>query len=520
MSLHHVAQHLASQGRHGDSMLVHMTPHEVSGLQTLLQNHGRTLTINPHTGLPEAWFGSDLGGALWDAGHDAFSSIGGAVQDITSSPIGSLLVGAALMAAGVPPQLAGLATGGASLASGNSFKQSVMSGLSAYGGASMAEGMGVGEAAAGAGGTGEAAATLPGGTPAPAPAPVIQPTPVMQPAPVVQPVVASPLEATVAGNADKAALLGNSGYGAGMTGAETSAFDAGMQAASGAAPSSATPSMWDKLASYGDKATSAMSAHPYYTAGGAYALGAMTGGSGQPAPDTSNQYEGAYIRPYVFDPKTGGLRAITPVKAPVKSAANGGTVNSSDVYAYLEGKGVNPVTALAQNQANNLPVFAPAPATTSGTAATTSTDQTGAYFMRPDGSMGFYTPPKVELPPPPPPEPSYDYSSAGANGGLMTLANGGYTLGGYSDGGRLLKGPGDGVSDSIPATIADKQPARLADGEFVIPARIVSELGNGSTDAGARQLYKMMDRIQADRKRTVGKNKVATDTRAAKNLPA
>jgi hypothetical protein len=93
-------------------------------------------------------------------------------------------------------------------------------------------------------------------------------------------------------------------------------------------------------------------------------------------------------------------------------------------------------------------------------------------------------------------------------------------LGGYSDGGRLLRGPGDGVSDSIPASIGNKRPARLADGEFVVPSRIVSELGNGSTDAGARKLYAMLDRIQAGRKKTVGKGKVATNSRADKNLPA
>ena len=93
-------------------------------------------------------------------------------------------------------------------------------------------------------------------------------------------------------------------------------------------------------------------------------------------------------------------------------------------------------------------------------------------------------------------------------------------LGGYSDGGRLLRGPGDGVSDDIPATINDKQPARLADGEFVIPARIVSEIGNGSTDAGAKRLYAMMDKIQAGRKKTVGKGKVAVDTKAKKHLLA
>ena len=93
-------------------------------------------------------------------------------------------------------------------------------------------------------------------------------------------------------------------------------------------------------------------------------------------------------------------------------------------------------------------------------------------------------------------------------------------LGGYSDGGQLLKGPGDGVSDDIPAQIGARQPARLADGEFVVPARIVSELGNGSTDAGAKRLYAMMDRIQKNRGKTVGKDKVAVNSRSDKYLPA
>jgi hypothetical protein len=108
----------------------------------------------------------------------------------------------------------------------------------------------------------------------------------------------------------------------------------------------------------------------------------------------------------------------------------------------------------------------------------------------------------------------YD-GGGGAAGGLMP-----YDLGGYSDGGRLLRGPGDGVSDDIPATIAGKQPARLADGEFVIPARIVSEIGNGSTDAGAKRLYAMMDRIQDGRKKTIGKKNIAKDTKAKKHLLA
>jgi len=110
------------------------------------------------------------------------------------------------------------------------------------------------------------------------------------------------------------------------------------------------------------------------------------------------------------------------------------------------------------------------------------------------------------------------YVPAFADGGITNLAAGGYdlqvgedpyptnmasggisNLGGYSDGGRMLRGPGDGMSDSIPASISGKRPARLADGEFVIPADVVSHLGNGSTDAGAKQLYAMMNKVRQAR---------------------
>lgn len=101
--------------------------------------------------------------------------------------------------------------------------------------------------------------------------------------------------------------------------------------------------------------------------------------------------------------------------------------------------------------------------------------------------------------------------------GEQRFASGGLSsLGGYSDGGRLLKGPGDGMSDNIPAKIGRKQPARLADGEFVVPADVVSHLGNGSTDAGAKQLYKMMDRIRSAR---TGRKAQGKQIKADKFLP-
>jgi len=101
-----------------------------------------------------------------------------------------------------------------------------------------------------------------------------------------------------------------------------------------------------------------------------------------------------------------------------------------------------------------------------------------------------------------------------ASGGIM-----GYNLGGYADGGnpRLLKGPGDGMSDNIPAVIGRRQPARLADGEFVVPADVVSHLGNGSTDAGAKKLHEMMDKVRMAR---TGKKKQAPAVKPKKYMPA
>lgn len=109
----------------------------------------------------------------------------------------------------------------------------------------------------------------------------------------------------------------------------------------------------------------------------------------------------------------------------------------------------------------------------------------------------------------------YEQKTNPLTGEPMGYAKGG-ELGGYSDGGRMLKGPGDGMSDSIPASIGNKQPARLADGEFVVPADVVSHLGNGSTDAGAKRLYAMMDKV---RKARTGTKKQGKQIKAEKYLP-
>jgi hypothetical protein len=92
-----------------------------------------------------------------------------------------------------------------------------------------------------------------------------------------------------------------------------------------------------------------------------------------------------------------------------------------------------------------------------------------------------------------------------AEGGLMEMAKG-----------RYLRGETDGMEDKIPATIDKNQPARLSHGEFVIPADVVSHLGNGNSDAGAKHLYKMMDKIRHAR---TGTKKQGKQINAEKFMP-
>lgn len=212
--------------------------------------------------------------------------------------------------------------------------------------------------------------------------------------------------------------------------------------------------------------------------------------------------------------KTLSNMGLTSVGGYVERAATNGILGQSNQAAITADALPATTTGLPQgydtaaSRAGNAAATAAAQAEAAATQAARSGQPGGG-----DVSEGSYE--------------GYDVGNApsgdNAKGGMIGhYAQGGLgSLGGYSDGGRLLRGPGDGVSDSIPASIGrGRQPARLADGEFVVPARIVSELGNGSTEAGARALYKMMARIQANRRKTTGKNSVAVDSKSHKYLPA
>jgi hypothetical protein len=225
----------------------------------------------------------------------------------------------------------------------------------------------------------------------------------------------------------------------------------------------------------------------------------------------------------------------TQYAAPVSTVGMGYKPSDTEVMDYLKRPGLNDAMI-----ARSMNEFGVAPERVANITGTPVADVQSRYqaamgpnagIARRPGSGGVtYFSPMVYTPqaaaPAAPAAPVAPAAPASPNDNLFVdkyaaggMAQGGLgSLGSYSDGGRLLKGPGDGVSDSIPAMIGKNQPARLADGEFVIPARIVSEIGNGSTDAGARKLYAMMDRIQKARGKTL-KN-VAANSKADKHLPA
>jgi hypothetical protein len=447
MSLEVAAKHLAAHGRHGDSTLVHMNSKEVAGLQALARSKGKSLTINPRTGLPEAF---NLMQELGNVTSGVAAPVLGAVLDYYFPGLGAATIGAGIGATNY------VATGG------KDPVRSVMGGLGGYGGASV-----MGSVTAG----GEAA------------------------------VGAESVEGLQAEAAQQ-----------GLTG---EAADEYVQDQIAQRMANATP--YDKLVA----GASNFAANPSMAAlGGKYAIGAaalpgvMDAARPKAVPTTAQKPQ--MIRPYKFDynaqnpnnplnasyvpgQDTSERRFFAPTMVPQTpyQAADGG------IIALAAGGPVEQMSNQATLGANTM--YPMANMTTSAF-ATPYQDPRSTNMMQSTAPAGGGT---------------VNMMSGEPNMQGTRLAMGGITdLGGYSDGGQLLRGPGDGVSDSIPAQIGQHQPARLADGEFVVPARIVSELGNGSTEAGAKQLYKMLDRVQRARGKTTGKNKVAHNTNAAKLLPA
>jgi len=463
MSLQLAAQHLASKGRGPDTTLVHMAPQEVAGLQALARAHGGTLTTNPDTGLPEAGF----------------------LRAILPMVAGAALGPAGL---GLTAMQAGLATAALGTVATGSLKKGLMAGLGAYGGAGIGSVIsGAGNAAASGMAAGEAAGA--GAAEAAA-----QMTPTMggvAPQGIGMPMSA---EAEFAGtlSPETQNLLNRYPAPVAPAAPAASVTDPVTRMNMQVAPEVPTVMRSPYIAEPGT--VLAPRTVPYEQMKAA--------GLGDEAIRQSATEYGANMKGFAQNPFSQATQQAmaSPVSTGIKAIADKPSLLFNKENLKYGAAALAPVMfqepekrAEYQGGGSNPYAYEYDPGRQAYTPSAGSSEQ--AYFR-----------------------PRYNLM---ADGGLAALADGGAShLGDYSDGGRLLRGPGDGVSDDIPATIANKRPARLADGEFVVPARIVSELGNGSTEAGARKLYAMMDRVQKNRSKTVGKNKVAVDSRSEKLLPA
>ena len=464
MSLHVAAKHLASKGRDGDTTLVHMSPGEVKGLQALAMAHGGSLSINPDTGLVEASFLKRI-----------LPMVAGAALTPFLGPMG-----------------AAFAMGGFETLRTGDIGKGLMAGLGAYGGAGLAQGL---AGAAGSAATNTSAANalgLPTGT------------------------------AVATGPGSQAALLAAENASMGLTPLQSAAnISSSAGYAAGATPMS-MGSQAANLMSAGaqnvatNPMTAGKTAYQAMPTGSVPALGATVANAMTPevppipGKEKREYPEGSFLSP---DFQAYVPRRPNPYYRPtgLGYAAGGDIMMGSDSYddqpmgddAAMAAGGIAAYAEGGKLEMKRMSLG-------EGIARDTDSDTAslGAYdaaMKRLEKQYGAANLKPTAMP----------KTGIAKLGQIKPMAEGG--LGSYSDGGRMLKGPGDGMSDDIPAMIGKKQPARLADGEFVVPADVVSHLGNGSTDAGAKKLYSMMDKVRHAR---TGKKKQAPAVKTDKFMPA
>ena len=561
MPYSHIAQQVQSRGRGDDTMLIHMTPHEVGGLQALAVAHGGSLTINPDTGLPEAGFLSSL------------------------LP---MILGGIGMAFGIPPVWMGAigAVGGTAIT--GSLKQGLMAGLGAFGGASLAGAAGIGAAAstavpaagaggvgaAGAGGVGSGAAGAAGvGSGAAGTAGVGSgaagaagglgdplasiANPFAAPAssslfdnvlpPIGFPAGAGAVPAAgAAGGATAPAATGVSGALSKFSEAAAKGLPVGGTLAS-VAPYVAGAGVLSPFLSMGSSSTTPEEKPNEYGYTGPYTANRTTyhpGAPGLAAPGPAPQFnpgnfdssEKTYFSPTTYTDASGSPwipgQKTTPTAANASSfmAKPVGVTPSSmagmnltpEQMASLQQYGtINPPTGYADGgQVDTQPYTFPIQAV----------PQPSPQVM--DGSS-----PTMQQPQQPQPTPYMQPTSYGQpqdnnpnnkgsiqglpglrGGGTVPLKNGSFVvdartvseLGNGSSGagqdllarlgGRAIHGPGDGVSDSVRANIGGTQQARVARDEVEFNPAAVQKLGGGSHQRGTQKLYTLMAKASKARK--------------------
>jgi len=593
MGLHHTAHYLRSKGRGNDTMLVHMTPSEVKGLQAIALRHGGSLTINPDTGLPEAGFLEQILPIVAAAGL-TYLTAGAAAPTLTAALGGSTMAGG--IAAGA---LSGAAiSGGMAAIQGKDVgKAALMGGL----GGGVAGGMGAYDAANVFNAPNLLADTAQQmATAGPTAATEIAKQAAGQGAATgvdaAGNMVAMPSSTGTGFISPETGAQLNTGFGVTQQGSDIAKMAAGpeqrallesLEASQGVFPEGSAalpgpevtgqaslkqgftqdiskiprPSMQDLVdqeaqARGGAARTIGLKPDSFYSGLNKYekigvqslpVLGLMQDEQQQVGPKDDYQsplrrlspdfraYEPPRPNPYYSAryAAQGGIMQSYQAGGPVERMSQMNTAMNPQGGLYPQGmidktqyavptqrpvssemvmdtpgyERSNPML-MAVGGAARLPKGDPGlyrdtdPTTRNQDAFTAALTRLNA-MQKKSNVKGLPALKAVAKP--------LGNIEEAAKGGVMS------SLGGYSDGGRMLKGPGDGMSDSIPASIGNKQPARLADGEFVVPADVVSHLGNGSTDAGARKLYSMMDKI---RKARTGKKKQAPAVKADRYMPA
>jgi hypothetical protein len=430
--LANAAQNLAARGRYGDSTLVHMAPEELSGLQALARAQGNDMTINPRTGLPEAFSLRKL--------FKAASFI------LPFVPIPGLFGMSSLLTKSI---LSGVAAG-ASAKGGFDIKQALGGGLKAYALGSLGEKM--------------------GGGPTPDGGPTAPTTTVGEAAGAVDAAAVTAPTVTVPG-VDGDISLAGSYTGPGSTPLGPQSLNANLTAplkvGSGYTDVAAAPI--DTYTLRGGPQTG----EAFYNKYPSDAV-PVTGGSLPPSSDT---VPGRMAN--VITPKGEGFGPAPLTKGTEIAMAGLGGFSLEKAAEETRRADIE-AAAVKQKEEERERLFEELARRTLGRVAVKS-------------------------------------------GGQINLAKGGMS---YMEGGgttdvtgepRMVQGTGDGMSDSVPATIEGVQEARLANDEFVIPADVVADIGNGSSNAGAKKLYNMMDRI---RKARHGTTKQPPEIRAERLMPA
>ena len=559
MSLQHAAQHLSSHGRGNDSTLVHMSPREVSSLNAIAKAHGGQLTTNPHTGLPEAGFlesilpmaaGFALNAVMPGSGMLVPALVGGGTALLTGSLEKGLMAGLGAY---------GGANLGASLAA-QGVEQAAAAELAPTLGAQQAQAAQTisnqfGNVAANGIPAGQTQAYIDATKAAYAPA-----TDLVQTAQtnalnnynnldfadkmksnfstLTSPGGASGLFDKVTSSPMSLLKTVGASSAPGVSEAmkpkkpEEVQADTDMGQRYAYSPGYVNPTP-DASASGQEQTFMNPSYRPVSDAEAKKIYGFADGGATS-APSLASYTAAQPSTPISTPAPAFSIPAVNSMADLVRAPESQGLVN-----AYLNRPAPIDVKSEFNSYLQNTLKAKPMAVANSGltTAKPVAKAGSDSEYIFNAKTQKYVKNPKYEDPEEAAKKKkASSYVNTGVRGGMGVsayqnpkagfyaegggISDAGYNLGGYSDGGRLLRGPGDGVSDSIPAVIGKKQPARLADGEFVVPARIVSELGNGSTEAGARKLYAMMDRIQKARGKTVGKGKVAKNSRSEKYLPA